>query len=147
MVWCGFDESMRLGVVEYAEGIAQAIKTKARSNDLPLSTQIEQERNELKTLERLIEERVTKAGDNDAVVLQLRAFLGLVSVARFLIEGTPKSEAGIEPDLNFSHDAYTLASLIQQFDQHYETLPQGNGHSKNASIALTMTIPHREEEL
>jgi hypothetical protein len=145
MVWCGFDESMRSGIVEYAEGIAKAIGAKARDRQVPLPLQVEHERSELRTLERVIDERLERTRDSEAVVLQLKAFRGLVAVARFLIDRRSDLAPGTARPLDLGREAYALASLIQQFEQCYETLPQSNGHATNAGLALAMTIPVARE--
>jgi hypothetical protein len=144
MVWCGFDEMMRSGMGVYADGVARAIKTKAESSGIPVAQQLAQERVELKTLETLINRRLDYAIDDPSTILVLRAFEGLVSVARFLIEKESQAGALAEDDLCFEADGRFLGSLIESFDKVFTTLRQEDGHPKNAAIALNRVIPVRD---
>lgn len=140
MVWCGFDDRMRLGIVQYADGVARAIRTKARESSVSVGQQLARERAELKTLEELILERLSANSDSEAVALQLRAFVGMVSIARLLIESP---DASSEIDSGFGGTAYDLGTLIREFDEHYATLPVANDHPTNASTSLSTVIPKK----
>jgi hypothetical protein len=141
MVWCGFDEMMRSGIGVYAEGVARAIKTKAESAGVPVDEQLAQERLELKTLEDLIKKRLDDAVDDESTRLLLRAFGGLVSIARFLIENELERSGSADGDFCFAADGRFLGSLIEEFDQVFLTLRQEDGHRKNAAITLDRVIP------
>lgn len=141
MAWCGFDELMRSGVVEYANGVARAITTKAKARGIPVHAQVEQERIELQTLEAIISSRLNMNADCEEDRLRLTAFLGLVSVARFLIREHDEEAIESSPDVDYFRDAFDLASLIQQFDNHYESLPKALGHPANAATSLALTFP------
>jgi hypothetical protein len=141
MVWCGFDEMMRSGIGVYAEGVARAIKTKAESSGIPVAEQLAQERVELETLEDLIRTRLDDAVDDDSTRLLLRAFGGLVSIARFLIENEHERSGLAEGEFCFEADGRFLGSLIEEFDQVFLTLPPEDGHRKNAAITLDRVIP------
>lgn len=146
-MWCGFDEMMRTGIDVYAEGVARAIKTKAESCGIPVAHQLANERVELETLEKLIDERLNKSIDDPATILQLRAFGGLVSVARFLIEKNRQSNKSAKSEMSFSSDAKALGSLIEEFDKFFMTLPQEDGHPKNAAVTLDVIIPVAKNQL
>lgn len=139
MAWCGFDERMRSGIVEYASGVSRAIKEKAIKRNVTPDAQLKQEKGELKTLEELILARLDHAEDDEATTSTLRAFGGLVSIARYLIE----QQTTVMHDSILDKKAYELATLIELFDINYEALPPANGHQKNASSSLAVTIPRR----
>lgn len=141
MAWCGFDELMRSGVVEYAAGVDQAIRRKAVSRGVSVKEQEEQERTELQALERIITERLAGSRENEAQLLKMRAFLGLVSVARFLIQQKTDYHTESLSKPAYYSDAYSLATLIQVFDNHYESLPKELGHPTNATTSLLLTFP------
>ncbi len=144
MAWCGFDESMRLGVVEYARGVSRAIQKKAAKKGIFFEDQEEQERRELQTLEELIEEQIDGEGDKFQL-MELKAFLGLVSVARLLIE-TRSNTFSEELQNVYVQYAYVLGTLIERFDAHYEALPAELGHPVNAATALKLIFPDSEKK-
>jgi hypothetical protein len=138
MVWCGFDIRMRSGIVLYAEGVAKAIEAKARETGVSTNDQLAREREELRVLEALVDERLSGASDSEAVASRLRAFGGMIAIARLFIESP---DASAEIGQGFETTAYDLATLIQQFDSHYATLPSHFTHPTNARSTLAVVIP------
>ena len=137
MAWCGFDEKMRSGILEYAAGVARAIREKARARGVLPAAQLEQERSELETLEGIIQQRIDDASDCAETISTLRAFCGLVAIARFVIDREPTALS----DSTCQKSAYGLASLIELFDINYESMPPDRGHPCNAAASLAATIP------
>jgi hypothetical protein len=141
MVWCGFDVRMRSGIVLYAEGVAKAIEAKARETGVSVSAQLIREKEELGVLDALVNERLARATDAAGVTSQLKAFGGMIAIARLFIESpTAVSEIGN----GFEAAAYDLGTLIHAFDSHYATLPSNLDHPTNARTTLASVIPEMQ---
>lgn len=138
MVWCGFDVRMRSGIVMYADGVARAICTKAQETGVSNEVQLARERDELRILEALVNQRLLAKEDTYSVQLQLGAFAGMIAIARLFIEA---SNASTEIDQGFDTTAYGLGTLIHEFDSYYATLPKDLDHPINAKTTLDVVIP------
>jgi hypothetical protein len=139
MVWCGFDESMRSGIVLFATGVARAISEKATLRGVKVSDQLERERFELQILEELIENRLENGSEKASgeARLRLKAFGGMVSIARFFIERTQVKSLRPDEVPNFCPDAHSLGSLIKQFEEEYERQPVERRHEEKVVAALS----------
>jgi len=141
MVWCGFDEKMREGIITYSGGIAKAILKRAQLSGVSFLEQVECERKELATLEKVIIDRIETGLDSEEYLLELKAFLGLLYVARYVINKTGE-DATDESFLHYYYEeAYAIASKIDEFEVHYSCLQKELTHHKKAKISLDLTFP------
>jgi hypothetical protein len=131
---------MRDGIVKFGEGVSRAIENKAREKGISYAAQVSQERRELEVLERLIQDRV-QANRYPSRGLRDEAFLGLVSVARYLL-ASADAQPGYERDRVLYRARY-LGGMIRDFEEKYEALGGQGDHGVKAQAALELTLAER----
>lgn len=119
MVWCGFDPKMESGLVEYADGVASAIKAKARQTGRSLTAQIAVEHDQLFILTQNLKEQRELLLPGSYERKRCDAFLGLAAFTSHLIPKTEDVSAeSFDEDLR--RCASDIADCISSFDSDYE---------------------------